>query len=287
MQFDLRPFVGRLRWIRHYPPYGEAPARFAWRAMKYTWREQAGSGETVAFDACGGHSFRSPRNNVSSFIAAVFDHRDLNIVRFWERSLAPGAVFFDVGANIGLYSVPASFRVGAAGRVVCFEAHPVMCGFLRANVARNCGSNVTVENVAVGSVTGSARMAFNRSNPGETRVALDEEAGEAVAMVTLDEYCARSDIARIDYMKIDVEGYESTVLRGARRIVEASPDILIQTEYEPLHLARYGSASELGDILTQYGLRPHRIDWAGRPVAVTSLADFSGEVVWSRHALHA
>lgn len=286
MQLDPRPFIDRLRWIRQYPVYREAPTRFAARSMAFTLRERFAGGDTMAFTACGGRSFRTPRNNISSFIAAVFDERDLNIVRFWRKALPAGSVFFDVGANIGLYTVPASLQVGSSGQVVAFEAHPALCRFLRDNVALNSPANVVVENLAVGAAAGELRIAFNARNPGETRIALAGELGDAISVVALDEYCAAHRIACIDYMKLDVEGYEATVLRGAECIIRASPDILLQTEYEPLHLGRYGRAEELAELLFRWGFKPHAISWTnGAPHQIRSLENFSGEIVWSRHQL--
>lgn len=286
MHLDPRPFIGRLRWIRQYPAYSEAPARYAARSVAFTWREQVTNGETMAFKACGGCSFRSPRNNISSFIAAVFDQRDLNIVRFWKKALPAGAVFFDIGANIGLYTVPAALHVGRIGRVVAFEAHPVIAGFLRDNVARNRVTNVAMENMAVGEANGQTRIAFNDRNPGETHIAAGEEEGELVPIVSLDSYCARHDIRRVDYMKLDVEGYEAAVLRGARDIVAASPNILLQTEYEPAHLSRYGAVDALARLLTEWGFKPYSIEWAtGQPRPISSVRDFAGEIVWSRAPL--
>lgn len=287
MQLDPRPFIDRLRWIRHYPVYREAPTRFAARSMAFTLRERLAGGDTIAFTACGGRSFRTPRNNISSFIAAVFDERDLNIVRFWRKALPTGSVFFDIGANIGLYTVPASLRVGPSGMVVCFEAHPLLCRFLRDNVALNSPGNVVVENMAAGEAAGELRIAFNSSNPGETRIALPGEQGEAVKVISLDDYCTAHRIARIDYIKLDVEGYEATVLRGAEKIVRASPDILLQTEYDPVHLGRYGRAEELAELLLGWGFKPHSVSWShGAPHAVRSLEKFAGEVIWSRSDLH-
>ncbi len=286
MHLDPRPLIGRLRWIRQYPAYREAPATFAARTMAFTWREQIAGGGTVEFSACNGRRFRSPRNNVSSFIAAVFGQRDLNIVRFWAKVLRPGAVFFDIGANIGLYAVPASLQVGPAGQTICFEAHPGLCSFLRDNVARNCPDNVTIENLAVGAAEGHIELAFNPSNPGETRVALASEIGDSVPMVTLDRYCRRRHIGSIDYMKLDVEGYEANVLRGGESIIAASRDILIQTEYEPLHLSRYGGEREMAELLSDWGFIPHRIDWIeGLPQPMASLQGYAGEIVWSRSEL--
>lgn len=240
----------------------------------------------MAFTACGGRRFRTPRNNISSFIAAVFDERDLNIVRFWRKALSTGSVFFDVGANIGLYTVPASLQVGPSGRVVCFEAHPVLCRFLRDNVALNGLGNVVVENMAAGERAGELRIAFNALNPGETRIALPGEQGETIGVISLDEYCASHRIARIDYIKLDVEGYEATVLRGAEKIIRASPDILLQTEYEPLHLGRYGRTEELAELLLGWEFKPHSVSWSnGAPHAVQALDKFAGEIIWSRSEL--
>lgn len=286
MQLDPRPYLGRLRWIRGYPAYGESPARFAARSMMFTLREQTSAGETIVFKACGGRSFRTPRNNISSFIAAVFDERDLNIVRFWRQALPRGAIFFDIGANIGLYTVSASLQVGSTGKVVAFEAHPVLCRFLTENVARNSPGNVIVENAAVGDSCGQVKLSFNARNPGETHVAVAGEAGDIVTSVTLDHYCRRSGIARVDYMKLDVEGYETAVLRGAEAVVRSNPGILIQTEFEPAHRGRYGAAEELDDLLRGWDLRPHRIGWRdGRPHYLPSLKGYAGEIVWSRSDL--
>lgn len=286
MQLDPRPIIGRLRWIRDYPAYAESPARFAARSVMFTLREQASGGETMAFKACGGRTFRTPHNNISSFIAAVFDERDLNIVRFWRQALPRGTVFFDIGANIGLYTVSASLQVGSAGQVVAFEAHPLLCRFLTENVARNSPGNVAIENAAVGDETGSLKLAFNERNPGETHVAVGNETGETVPCIRLDDYCERRGIARVDYMKLDVEGYETAVLRGAESVVRGNPDILVQTEYEPLHRARYGAADELEELLRGWDLLPHRIGWRdGRPCYLPSLSGYAGEIVWSRNVL--
>jgi FkbM family methyltransferase len=286
MHRELRALVGQLLWIRTYPAFREAPARSVLRTVRYAWREQFLGGDTLEFEACGGCLFQSPRNNVSSFIAAVFGERDLNIVRFWRRVLPEGSVLLDVGANIGLYTVPASRLVGSRGRVVGFEAHPRIYGFLSSNVARNCHGNVTLENVAVGCGSGEANIVFDARNPGETRVALGEEAGESVPVISLDDYCMRHDLRRVDYIKIDVEGYEARVLRGAQRVLGDNDRILVQTEYEPAHRARYGRPSEMAELLADHGLRPHRIDWTSSAAApLASLADHVGEIVWSRRDL--
>lgn len=289
MRLSFRTYVDRLLWIRKYPVYTEAPVQHASRALAFTWAEQQAMPRDFEFTACGGARFLSPPNNISSFIAATFDERDCNIVRFWRQALRPGAVVIDVGANIGLYTVPASQAVGAGGRVIAFEAHPQTFGYLQRNVRRNVAAGVVAENLAVGAAPGTVTMTFQAGNPGETHVATDGEAGDvAVRMVTLDDYCRATGVATIDYMKIDVEGYETNVLRGAASIVAASDRVLIQTEYEPRHMSRYGGAMDMAALLAGWGFRPFRIDWTdGRPQPIAALKAHVGEIVWSRRDIAA
>jgi FkbM family methyltransferase len=285
MRFSKRLIADRLRLIRPLPPYREAPLRSDLRAIRFTISESL-LGDRVSFTACDGCRFVTPADNISSLVAATYGERDVNIARFWRRHLPLGATFFDVGANIGLYAVSASNRIGPSGLTVAFEAHPYIFKFLQTNVARNCSGAVLVENLAVGAASGETSIAYNAWNPGMTRIARGEERGETVAMVTLDDYCQRKGIRTIDYLKIDVEGYETNVLRGARAIVAASPDILIQTEYDQAHLSTYGEPGELATLLLGWGLRPHSIEWReGRPSPIESLQSFSGEIVWSRQVL--
>jgi FkbM family methyltransferase len=282
---EAAPVIDRLRFVKHHPVYREAPARFALRALWYLSRERLLGGDRIAFTACDGLRFESPRHNYSSFVTAIFGQRDLNIVRFWRRFLTPGSIFFDIGANIGLYTVPASRHVGPQGRVFGFEAHPQIYRYLSRNVVRNCDANVVIENLAVGENNGEISISFQTSNPGETHVATRTEAGERVPVIALDEYCVSHHVHRIDYMKLDVEGYETKVLRGAAKIVAASDSILIQTEYEPRHLQRYGQPTELPELLRSWGFRPHRVDWSGNVAPLESLERYHGEIIWSRRDL--
>lgn len=287
MRWNPRHFIDRLLWIRQYPVYREAPLRFATRAMAFTWQEQLAAPGDFEFTACRGCRFLSPPNNISSFIAATFGERDLNITRFWQRVLTPGAIFFDIGANIGLYTLPASRIAGAGGRVVAFEAHPATFRYLHRNVTTNLAAGIVIENLAVGAERGQASLIFNAANPGETHVATPGEHSDAVvATTTIDSYCREADIPRVDYIKIDVEGYEANVLRGAEAIISANDNILIQTEYEPRHMARYGTATEMPALLAGWGFTPHAIDWAsGTASPIPTLDRHSGEIIWSRRPL--
>ena len=288
MYSTLRQLVDRLIWLPRYPVFREAPIRFAARAISFTLREKLGSAGEVDFKTDDGHVFASPPDNISSFIAAVFGQRDLHVYRFWRRLLPSGTVFIDVGANIGLYSVPAGAIVGLHGAVICFEANPSTYRYLLRNLSRNRRANAIAENVAVGADSGEVRITRQTRNIGEVHVAAAGETGEVVPMVTLDGYCAEHGIARVDYLKVDVEGYEASVLRGSEWVLRVNPDILVQTEYEPRHLARYGDPGEMERILIGHGLRPFALAWAdGTASPIASLDGYQGEILWSRRDLSA
>lgn len=282
----LRQLAGRLFWLPKYPVFSEAPVRFIGRAVGFTFREKFGAAEEIVFRTEDGSVFLSPPDNVSSFIAGVFGQRDLHVYRFWQGHLRRGAVFLDVGANIGLYGVPAGAAVGPRGTVVCFEANPRTFRYLARNIARNRCANVIAENLAVGRETGEIRIDTGARNVGEVHVATESGRGEAVPMVSLDDYCERHGIGRVDYIKIDVEGFEASVLAGAERVIADNPDILVQTEYEPAHLARYGDPTGLARRLQAQGLSPFALGWAdGSPEALGTLEGYRGEIVWSRRDL--
>jgi FkbM family methyltransferase len=133
-----------------------------------------------------------------------------------SQAVRPGGVFFDVGANVGYYTLLASVLVGPSGRVVAFEPDPRNVSRLREHVRLNGADNVTIVDVAVADASGSERFAGDRGGLGG---ALAESGGERVRTVTLDDAVA-GGLPAPGYVKIDVEGAEFRVLSGARRLLE-------------------------------------------------------------------
>src|SRR5262245_50775152 len=131
-----------------------------------------------------------------------------DIVPF-RRAIRPTSICLDVGANIGLTAVVMASSC-PKGAVYCFE--PIAQNFhhLRRTIELNQLSNCHAVNAAVGERAGQTRMLA--AGP-HSQVRSD--GGEPVSVVTIDEWCAESGIDRIDFMKIDVEGYERAVLAGA------------------------------------------------------------------------
>lgn len=153
--------------------------------------------------------------------------------RLVQRLVSPDAEVFDVGANIGCYATLFAQLAGEKGRVHAFEPAPSTHAQLAANVARNALKNVTLNQAAVSDVPGETNLYLNRESAlaslGQT--GRGKTVGTAsVQVVTLDEYAHARNIAAIDFLKIDVEGYEPKVLAGARELLQRSAEVVVMCE---------------------------------------------------------
>lgn len=150
--------------------------------------------------------------------------------------IEPGQTIYDVGANIGFFTLLCSRLVGPEGRVYAFEPIPENLATLRHNVVLNGLSNVTIVEQALSSSTGTAEMfvspwsAFHSLNvEGASKQANHgPEAGQIeVQTVTLDEFVEREGVRAPDLLKIDVEGAELIVLEGGRATLRTVQPLLL------------------------------------------------------------
>lgn len=135
-----------------------------------------------------------------------------------------GDVVLDIGAGIGTEAQGFSRLVGSAGRVICVEANPVACRRLNKLVARAGLENVEVYHLAVGDVEGEVDIVEAGPDGLASRVhaQASAEMGERVRMTRLDTLLDDLGIARVDLLKLNVEGAEVHALNGcgeaARRV---------------------------------------------------------------------
>jgi FkbM family methyltransferase len=149
-----------------------------------------------------------------------------------QKYLHPGMVFYDIGANIGFFSLLAARLVGKEGRVAAFEADPEIARRLREHAARNEFGWITVEEKAVWSEPRT--VFFARTDPttspdrglGHVVPSGTAETIEVTA-VSLDNYTETQPFP--DFLKCDVEGAEVEVFRGASRLLrEKRPGIICE-----------------------------------------------------------
>jgi FkbM family methyltransferase len=151
---------------------------------------------------------------------------ELEVQRALVRFLRPGMTFWDVGAHAGFMTLLASRLVGAGGRVHAFEPAERSRARLRAALRANDTSNVIVHDVAVGATSGTATLYSHGTSSMWTTVA---ELGDApvvdVTARTLDDLA--DELGTPDLIKVDVEGAETDVLCGARRLLAAGRSKLV------------------------------------------------------------
>jgi FkbM family methyltransferase len=163
--------------------------------------------------------------------------------------IQPGMTVLDIGAHVGYYTCLAGSLVGSRGLVVAFEPNPRNFELLLANVWRNGLTNVVCYPWAVSDRSAFIPLYLATDNSGDHRVFPTEDRETVgVRAVSLDQL----EVLRppVDVVKIDVQGAEEAVFRGARRLFEASPNALITAEFSPSDLSAFGSDARA--LLAQY-----------------------------------
>jgi FkbM family methyltransferase len=181
---------------------------------------------------------------------------DPQLVSFVVERLPHRGVFFDVGAHVGLAALSVAARAsGKCVRVHAFEPSSVNVALLRHNVGHNPALKVRVEHAAVGNAEGSVELVLGDEST-HHHVAGDGTARgrESVRMLTLDGYARQHGIEHIDVLKVDVEGGEVEVLRGARRLFSHGRIGTVVCEVVEPHLSRAGtSVHELVAVMSAHG----------------------------------
>jgi FkbM family methyltransferase len=155
--------------------------------------------------------------------------------RLISSAVQPATVFYDVGANVGFYSLLAGALVGAAGRVFAFEPLSRNLGYLKRHLVLNDVANVEILELAVGDQDGPGT--FN-SEPTGYMGHLSAEGRISVPIAKLDSLLESGRLLPPNYIKMDIEGGELPALRGARRCVQQyRPLIFLATHGRDIHAA--------------------------------------------------
>jgi FkbM family methyltransferase len=179
-----------------------------------------------------------------------------------QRQIKAGFVVYDIGANVGFYSLLASVIVGKTGNVYSFEPFPENLRELRKHLEMNHIANCTVIDAAVSCADGEAT--FDASGD-RCMGHLAESGSLRVKTVTLDGMVSRKEILPPDLMKIDIEGAEFECLQGASRVIqEYRPIIFLATHGKEVH-------SACSEALTKWNYRLTSLDGKS--------AEFSDELI--------
>lgn len=183
----------------------------------------------------------------------------------FESLVQPGDTYFDVGAHIGYHASLVALRTGPTGRVCAFEADPAIYSKLAANLRQFPWASAV--HTAVWEQTGT--LEFERSSEqhesgwGTLTAVRDLQQGEhlRVPSTTLDDFCAHAAVDSLDAMKIDAEGSELSILRGARAALTRFRPAIVM-EINPILLQQGGTTpGEIADFLTAQDYRLYALSW--------------------------
>jgi FkbM family methyltransferase len=209
----------RVRKLLAQPAFQAEPARVLARGARFALA-MAARGRVTFNLTDAGERMRAPATmrytSLTAYLLRDWVEPDL---RELQQLLKPGDVFIDVGANVGLFTLKGARLVGPTGCVIALEPSSVAHAELLDNLALNAFAQVTALKVAASNVEGFCRLnhvdlggdpqAFSLVN------AANAVGGETVETMRLDTLAAQQGLARIDLIKIDVEGAEPMVVEGA------------------------------------------------------------------------
>ena len=182
--------------------------------------------------------------------------------RFFRDALRVGQVVVDIGANVGYFSLLSAALVGPAGQVHSFEPYPGYVERMKLSLTANNFANIRLNEFALGDRRqrhklfkglASARMhRWKHENPVFNKVHDEVE----VECIRFDDYAAQN-LTRVDLMKIDVDGYEISVLRGAAETIKKYRPVVVIEVYEDALRDAGGSSAELSAMFHGWGYQPY------------------------------
>ena len=166
-------------------------------------------------------------------------------VELLSRIVGRGDIVFDVGANVGYYSLLCSQLVGSIGSVHAFEPIPENLNRIRSAVIRNRVDNIVINHTAVGSSPGTMKLYVGGEevgNSGWASIVPSSRRPQSIEVgkIALDDYVQSRDIACVRLIKLDIEGAELSALLGMDRLLsqDDAPDLIC--EINPFLLQRQG-----------------------------------------------
>jgi FkbM family methyltransferase len=240
--------------------------RISWECRKAIWHRKVASKKPVRFRLPGNTSILlQPDGQIPELL--FMDDFEFTDLRLCSKVWRTNTTVIDIGANIGLYTIAAALNLGPQGRVYSFEPSSESRARLTRNLALNDCSNVTVIDAAVADAGISSatlirdpgfrdgdRYLCPSASPGtlpQTRRGGDHE---NVRVCTLDDWSSNLPSLDISFMKIDIEGGELGVFRGAQEFLRRHRDLVIMFECSPIWCKRANCRQDdVFEVLVQAG----------------------------------
>ncbi|WP_133273822.1 FkbM family methyltransferase [Hymenobacter radiodurans] len=230
-------------------------------AREKHWNDKFGDKEFFDHSIDSNIKIRLYRDSIlSKLIYNGFENAELDFLRNFLRE---GDTFFDIGSNIGLFSLVASTRIGDEGKIFAFEPSPKTYARLKENLKNNNISDQYVFNIGLSDKIDKLQLNISDNGYDAWNSFADSKDGkfskvQEVDVDTLDNIANRYGVRNIDLIKLDVEGWEKFVLYGGERTMkDNSPVIMVEFTEENTFSAGY-HVQELYDILEAWGYKWYR-----------------------------
>ena len=252
----------KLPWLFSHDVARKHPFRTVWRLIN--WEFIRILNRTVESRYDGTFDITLMPHEGASRLAYYFGVSEPELFDFYERFLKPGMTVVDAGANIGLHTLFFAKRVGLEGRVYAFEPGQSAFDRLQSHIKRNQLTNVRCFHCALGAAEGVVSITENfRDNSRNFVVESSPEIDgtKNVALHSLNQILKEESVGSVDFLKIDVEGFEPQVLEGASSYLRRQCIRVLQLELDDSSLARSGyTADQVSDMLHGFGYR--RAEWS-------------------------
>jgi FkbM family methyltransferase len=274
------------RGVRLYP---EAPGRYALLAAWQSVRGESGWARTE-FHVSGAHGSAPQRVTAggetlwvpTAWDAQVISAHEDHVFRHLRQIIRPGATVYDVGANVGLFSLRLGRWIGAGGWLYAIEPNPLCVSYLRANLQQARLRHFTILPVALSSRSCECGFSINYGSSligvgGDSAVAGKPGHHIRVEGQSLDTLIATFNLRKPDFIKLDVEGAEASAVAGMMDTLEKNrPGLMIE-----LHGRQAASETLrcLGELGYEYLLSSTAVRYSTAEALLDSLPEACVQVV--------
>lgn len=207
------------------------PVKVLYEGLRYLrWRRSSSHGGFTAH-VHGQTMYLHPDDPGISRELAIYRVHEPQVTRLVKAVLNEGMIVIDIGSNIGYYVLLESKQVGASGKIMAVEPAPSNVRLLKRNLEANDCTNVTIIECAIGAELGTAYLQMSEMS---NRHSLFAPYGGAVttaqvSLSTVDHIVDSYGLDSVDLIRMDVEGYEISVVKGMQRTLEElRPHLLME-----------------------------------------------------------
>ena len=186
--------------------------------------------------------------------------------KFFQTACREGMTFLDVGANIGYYTALAARAVGPNGKIIALEPDPESFKYLEQTIAANEVGNVKAFQCAAADREAKMTLHISKDNRGDNRLYEPDPKWPKVTVSArpADELLKEAGVSQVDFIKIDVQGFESSVIAGLKNTLDQSENLILIAEFWPQGLRDAGSdPKKFLQQLRAHGLQLHELNSKG------------------------